>query len=52
MEVELEPGQPPEVSRAVAELLAPARHPSTPVPVDPWWRAGLLEALEPDSRAT
>jgi hypothetical protein len=38
----LEPEQPDEVARALAELLAPAS--SEP---DPWWRAGAQEALEP-----
>jgi hypothetical protein len=47
MEVELEPGQPPEIERAVAELLVPA-----PRALDPWWRAGLLEALEPGTLET
>lgn len=40
MEVELEPAQPDEVERALATLLAPE-----PPAVDPWWRAGLDEAL-------
>ncbi len=40
MDVELEPPQPDEVRRAVSELLDPA-----PRPVDPWWEAGLEEAL-------
>jgi len=41
MELELTPEQPAEVVRAVAELLAPA----IPAP-DPWWLAGIAEALE------
>jgi hypothetical protein len=47
MEVQLEPGQPAEVERAVTALLAPE-----PKPVDPWWRAGLVEALDPGSLET
>jgi hypothetical protein len=35
------PEQPIEVLQAVAELLEPVR----PVP-DPWWQAGIAEALE------
>ena len=42
MELDLVPAQPPEVARAVRELLE-AR---TPAP-DPWWQAGLEESLEP-----
>ena len=42
MEFELDPAQPPEVVRAVRELLAA----SAPAP-DPWWQAGLEESLEP-----
>ena len=42
MEIELEPTQPPEVARAVSELLA------TQAPgADPWWAAGLEESLDP-----
>jgi hypothetical protein len=42
MEVRLEPEQPPAVKAAVAALLgASDRAP------DPWWLAGLREALEP-----
>ncbi|HEX7083578.1 MAG TPA: hypothetical protein VF186_05655 [Gaiellaceae bacterium] len=37
-ELELRPEQPPEVERALAELLDDRR------PVDPWWRAGNEEA--------
>lgn len=40
MDVELEPEQPPEVARAVAEALEAA--PPSP---DPWWQAGIEEAL-------
>jgi hypothetical protein len=40
VELELAPEQPIEVARAVAELLEPA--PSAP---DPWWQAGIAEAL-------
>jgi hypothetical protein len=42
VDVELEPEQPEEVARAVAELLAESR--SAP---DPWWQAGIQEAIEP-----
>jgi hypothetical protein len=40
VDVELDPEQPPEVARAVAEALDPA----PPAP-DPWWQAGIAEAL-------
>jgi hypothetical protein len=41
VDVELDPQQPQEVVRALSELLAgEAREP------DPWWRAGLDEALD------
>jgi hypothetical protein len=40
MDIELEPPQPDEVRRAVEELLD-----LDPAPVDPWWEAGLEEAL-------
>jgi hypothetical protein len=39
--IELEPAQPDEVVRAVASLLRAQIR-----PVDPWWQAGLEEALE------
>ncbi len=42
MGLELDPSQPPEVVRALGALLAASgRAP------DPWWQAGLDEALEP-----
>jgi hypothetical protein len=41
VDVELEPGQPAEVAKAVSDLLVER----DPVP-DPWWRAGLAEALD------
>jgi hypothetical protein len=41
MEVELDPPQPDEVVRAVAELLA-----ETHAEPDPWWRAGIEDALD------
>ncbi len=41
MDVELEPEQPEEVVRAIAEALAP--EPGRP---DPWWQAGVDEALD------
>jgi hypothetical protein len=40
MELELVPPQPDEVRRAVAELLVLG-----PRQADPWWEAGLEEAL-------
>jgi hypothetical protein len=41
VDVELEPGQPPEVAKAVSDLLVEPN--SAP---DPWWHAGLVEALD------
>jgi hypothetical protein len=35
VKVELEPGQPAQVVRAVADLIAPS-----PRPIDPWWASG------------
>jgi hypothetical protein len=40
MEVELSPAQPDEIAAAIAAELAPPA--SAP---DPWWQAGLDEAL-------
>ena len=41
VDVEIDPPQPDEVTRAIAELLDEA------VPaVDPWWRAGVDENLD------
>jgi len=40
MDVELDPAQPEEVVRAIVELLAEGER------TDPWWQAGLEEALE------
>jgi hypothetical protein len=40
VELELDPEQPPEVVHAVGELLR-----AEPGAVDPWWQAGLAEAL-------
>jgi hypothetical protein len=40
VELELDPEQPPEVVRAVGEALH-----LEPDGVDPWWQAGLAEAL-------
>jgi hypothetical protein len=37
----LDPEQPDEVAAAVEKLVA-----ERPRPVDPWWRAGVREALE------
>jgi len=42
VEIELDPSQPPEVTRAVSELLA-----TRPAGADPWWAAGVEESLEP-----
>jgi hypothetical protein len=41
VDVELTPEQPPEVADAIAAIVVPA----APEP-DPWWLAGLQEALE------
>jgi hypothetical protein len=43
MDVELEPDQPGEVARTVAQLLQTEREP------DPWWQSGIDEALDTDS---
>jgi hypothetical protein len=40
MEIETAPEQPDQVTAALAELLEPA-----PREPDPWWRAGLEDAL-------
>jgi len=42
VDVELDPEQPEEVARAVAELLD-----ESAADPDPWWQAGLDQALEP-----
>jgi hypothetical protein len=42
MDVELTPAQVPEVEAAIAEAIGPAGA-SEP---DPWWQAGIDEALE------
>jgi hypothetical protein len=41
VDVELDPEQPEEVARTLAELLAESR----PEP-DPWWQAGIQEAID------
>jgi hypothetical protein len=41
VDVELTPEQPEPVAEAIEALVAP-----TPSEPDPWWRAGLEEALE------
>ena len=46
MEFELVPEQPPRVAEAVASLLAEAGPGGERRP-DPWWQAGVDEALEP-----
>ena len=42
MDIELEPEQPRAVVIAVSEALA-----AEPAAPDPWWQAGIDEALEP-----
>jgi hypothetical protein len=42
VDVELIPAQTPEVEAAIAGVLASGG----PVEPDPWWRAGIDEALE------
>jgi hypothetical protein len=42
VEIELTPAQEPEVEAAIAAALGPAR----PAAPDPWWQAGIDEALE------
>lgn len=42
VEIDLDPAQPEAVVRAVSELVAP----SGPA-ADPWWQAGVDEALGP-----
>jgi hypothetical protein len=42
MDVELIPAQAPEVEAAIAAVVAP----DAPVALDPWWQAGIDEALE------
>lgn len=46
MALELDPEQPPAITRLVVELLAGGH--GEP---DPWWQAGIDEALEPDASA-
>ena len=41
VDVDLSPEQPEEVERAVASLLE-----AGPRAPDPWWQAGIVEALE------
>ncbi len=41
MELELTPPQPDEVVQALSELLT-----QPPPEPDPWWQAGIAEALE------
>jgi hypothetical protein len=49
VDVELIPEQPREVDEAVARLLAQGSPPEAAPSdgQDPWWRAGLAEALDP-----
>jgi hypothetical protein len=42
VDVELTPEQPPEVAAAIAAALASGGQPAA----DPWWQAGVDEALE------
>jgi L-alanine-DL-glutamate epimerase-like enolase superfamily enzyme len=42
MDVEVIPAQAPEVEAAIAAAIGPDR----PVAIDPWWQAGVDEALE------
>jgi hypothetical protein len=42
MDVELIPAQAPEVEAAIAAVVAS----DAPAAPDPWWRAGIDEALE------
>lgn len=42
MDVELNPAQEPEVEAAIAAALAADR----PAEPDPWWQAGIDDALE------
>lgn len=46
MALELDPEQPPAITRLVVELLADGH--GAP---DPWWQAGIDEALDPDGAA-
>ena len=47
MDVELIPEQPPEVVAAAKQLLERTRRPAS----DPWWQAGLDEALYGETAA-
>jgi hypothetical protein len=42
VDVELTPGQAPEVAAAIAAVVAAA----APAAPDPWWQAGIDDALE------
>jgi len=44
MAIELDPAQPAEIAQTIEALLVDAR--SEP---DPWWRAGLVDALADDA---
>ena len=46
MDVELHPGQPPEIVAAVEQLLA-----GSGAQPDPWWRAGIEESLYGETAA-
>jgi hypothetical protein len=46
MELDLNPAQPSEVAKSIAAVLAPS-----PPPVDPWWQAGVEEALYGEATA-
>lgn len=43
MDLELDPPQPDEVTRALSELLQADKAP------DPWWQAGMDDALADDA---
>ena len=44
MKIELNPAQAPEIEQMIAAELAAAAPPPGP---DPWWQAGIDDALEP-----
>ncbi len=46
MDVELHPGQPPEIVAAVEQLLA-----GSGAQPDPWWQAGIEESLYGETAA-
>jgi hypothetical protein len=42
VDIELNPVQPPEIETAIAAALGSKE----PAPADPWWQAGIDDALE------